>query len=205
MNITIQGKIDKQYNRTWAPIINSLVIIDHPKYVDNLFLGFIHKYLWEMEACLVLLLNNTDYVEKILVEHKIVDNELMAKGTFVLLPSFGWKYVNINKLAENFDTTSENISNIILQRKTEFDSKTLLNDYPITRLDLMTHGIYLNKKKEEKAECLLDDGNNDQSLLTEKGEINLDFLFREREIDIYDKNEEFTPIDDDAKHILKKN
>jgi hypothetical protein len=205
MDIAITGKIDKQYNRAWPPIVDSIIIIDHPKHENKLFLGFVYKYLWDNKACIILLLNNLDYTEKILADHNIVDNELMAQGTIVLLPSYGWKYTNIDKLAKNFNTTCKEMENLVLQRKTEFEAKTILHDYPITRLDLMTHGIYSNRKKKEKEEqCDMDDDIKDQSLLTKKGEVDLDFLFRERNIDLYDPNEKFNPVSSEIKHYLKK-
>ena len=205
MDITISGKIEKHYNRAWPPVVDSILIMDHPKYKDNLFLGFVYKYLWDNKACIILLLNNLDYTEKMLSDHKIVDSELAAKGAFVLLSSYGWKYANVEKLSESTGKTEKEIYDLILQIKTEFESKTILNDYPVTRLDLMTHGIYTNRKKKEEEQCDLDDNFKDQSLLTEKGEPELDFLFREREINLFDPNEEFTPVSEDIQHYLKKN
>jgi hypothetical protein len=203
MNIEINGKINKHNNLPFPPTLGALVTINHPKYDDNLFLGFVYKYLWNMKACLILLFNNLDYSEKLLVDHKILKNDISAKGTFLLHPSYGWRYVNLSKLQKANDLTSKQIEDLILNRKTEFESSTIVNDYPVTQLDLTTHGLFKNSETKEK-DCDMNDKFKDESLLTEKGELSLDALFREGDIDIYDPNEKFRPIDEETQLLLQK-
>ncbi|ATZ80713.1 hypothetical protein BMW23_0667 [Bodo saltans virus] len=204
MELHIKGKLCKEYNRPFPPTINSLILINHPQHDDNLFLGFVYKYLWDEEACLIILLNNLEHHEPKLVEHKLVDNEQSAKGVFILLKSYAWKYVNISKLAKELNKGEDDINNFIIKRKTQFEMQTVLHDYPITRLDLMSYGIYKNKEKLDKKDCDMDDGIKDESLLTTNGELQLDHLFRERDLHMYDPNEEFAPVDEDIKMHLKK-
>lgn len=196
MNITISGYIDKQYNKAWPPIINSIIIASHPdpKYKDNLFLGFIYKYLWENKACLVILLNNQDYIENILVTNNIISNKIDAKGIFLLQNSYGWKYLNLDKFIHKYDIQLAQIENIILQRRTEFELSTIINDNPITKLNLMSKGIYFNQKQENSYNV----NNNSNE------EIQIDPLFGEKNINISSFNEKFTPLNKEIQIILKK-
>jgi hypothetical protein len=204
MELHIKGKLHKEYNRPFPPTIDSVVLMNHPQHNDNLFLGFVYKYLWENQACLIILLNNLDHNEPKLIKHKMVDNEESSKGVYILLKSHAWKYVNMAKLAKEMNKSETDITNHILKRRTEFEMKTILHDYPITRLDLMSYGIYKNKAKQDKNDCEMDDGIKDESLLTTNGELQLEHLFRERDLKMFDPNEEFKEVDDDIKLHLKK-
>lgn len=198
MDITISGTIEKHYNQSWPPKINSYVIAS---YDEKIFLGFIYRYMWEMKACIMILLNNLDYVEKILSDHNIVDSELAAKGIFILSPENGWKYVNIEKLAKSLNKTEKEITDITNEKINIFESKTKLNDYPVTSLDLTTRGIYIKHENKDKANDL-DDGINTY-LYNDNEEPNLGLNFRENEIDLFDTNEKFVETDEKTKQMLQ--
>jgi len=205
MDIRITGTLDAKDNHTFPPSNRSLIIIQSPNvnYKNRLFLGITYKYLTDSNACIILLLNNRKYIEYVLVEKKMVSNELSAEGTYVLTNDMGWKYADINKLSESSEIEQSEINKHIDKRIQEFERSTILNDYPITQLDLTTRGLFSNNESKQNIDDT-DDGFKDNSLLNEKGGPIIDLLFEPSPSDLYDKDESFKDLSGSNKNELIK-
>jgi hypothetical protein len=204
MDISISGNIIKCNNKPWPPFLGATVAISHPEYNDILFLGYVYKYIWNTKGAIIILLNNVNYTDNSLVEHKIVQNKQSAKGLFLLVSNYGWKYINDSKLSENSGLSIEEIESIKSKLKTKLESSIIIGDYPMTQIDLTTKGLYNKNKKKEEKMCNVDDDMNDESILTPNGEIDIDKLFKENDIKLYDPNEEFTAISPEIQLLLQK-
>lgn len=205
MNVTISGTIKSCNNKPWPPRLGSTIAIAHPEYNDIIFLGFIYKYLSNFKGAIVILLNDTKYVDSLMIKHKFVPNRMGAQGLFLLQSHYGWKYINDQKLSSMTGKTIDQIDQIKYNLKHEFDNNIVLNDYPITQLDLTTEGLYNKNNEQDKKMCKYDDdGIQDESILRGNDEVDLDKLFKEQNANIYDPNEKFTPLDPKLQLLLKK-
>jgi len=208
MDLNITGHIDKHENKEFPPNIGSIVIIQHNNYEDNLFIGIVYKYLWNKKGCFVILLNNKDYTEPVFIDKKVVYNSLSAKGSILLVPSLGWKYVNIQKLSKILNISIEQINSHISNTKNKFDSSIIINEYPVSQLELTTTGLYhkLNNNNNKDQPCDFQDDFQDESLLSKKGDLILDNLLTEKDIinSLYNKDDEFTTVPTDVQLMLKQ-
>lgn len=185
MNLKITGTLANKETPKWPPQIGSIIIVDHPMYPNNLLLGSINKYIWDCTAIIVILFNNRNHEEKILEEKKEVPVG-KSKGLFMLLPSYKWTYIKMDKLEQILNGTM-NISNIKI---------------PKTQADLNTEAIYYD---ETKKPCLKIKEKRDDGLLNEYGKLKMEEIFDETEINkiIYDKSV-FKNLDTDIKKLLLK-
>jgi len=202
MNFKITGSLDSNNNPRFPPKLGSIVVVEHPEYINNLFIGSVFKNIWNNSASVILLLNNRNYNERILNYKHLVPANTSSRGLFLLLPKYSWKYVNLDKLSGLF---SGNIAQIHDNIKNEY--KTLLNsDFirPVKQVDLTNEAIY-SAPDLEKENCVGEDDFKDNSLLTDKGELQMDDLFKEREINkiLFNTKETFRPINDQIRKLLK--
>ena len=207
MNKKIIGNLNDHRNPEWPPKLFSILIINHPskKYENNIFLGFCYKYLWDIKACLILLFNNTNYVENILVDRAIVKDKEHAKGIIVLLPTHKWNYIDEKRFETAFKVNKSDMTKNMNLKKRQFESTVRLANYPITQYDLMTYSRHDENKAETKT-CNEDD-NHDDSLLTSRGEYDFNNLFREQHVNVLTnlQTKKFVPINDTIKKLLMSN
>lgn len=78
-NINIAGKLNPAKNPEWPPLLNSIIIVEHPNHQNNLFICQVKKYLSETQI-LTEMLNNKDLFAQIVLQN-----------------TYGWKYVNLEK------------------------------------------------------------------------------------------------------------
>lgn len=190
MDFKIIGKLYAKLNDQWPPKINTIIVINHPSYKNNLFVGSVNKYLLNNTACLVILLNNRNYNDPVLKDKKIILNE-STNGLFLLYSNYGWKYVNLSKFLKIFG----------------YDPRSLLltqYNMPHVQADLTNEAIYKDPSKIKETKYTVDDDFKDTSLLNEKGELQFDGLFKEKEInETFDPSEKFTQLDDHIMNVLK--
>jgi hypothetical protein len=184
MNYKITGTLLNKQVPVWPPKIGSIIIIEHPMHPNNLFLGSINKYLWECTAIIVLLFNNRNHEEKILEDKNVVPIG-KSKGLFMLLPQYKWSYVKMEKLQQLF------------KGDTNIDSTKL----PIMQSDLTTEAIYYD---ESKRTCVKSVEKRDDSLLNDAGNLKMEELFTDKEINmkIFNTGEPFTNMDGEIKILL---
>lgn len=204
MNKKIIGTISNEKNPRWPPKINTIIVAEHPNYKNNLFVGSVYKLLSDYSGAIILLLNNQNYVETILEQKKIVPQNA-SKGLFLLLPMNGWRYVNVNKYKKIFDGNNQkNLDKINQDIKIKYQNM-LKNIGPVVQSDLTTEAVYADPSMEKGEKCgMFDDDFKDTSLLNEKGELQLDNLFTEKENDrsMFNPNEKFHTIGDKFKKAL---
>jgi hypothetical protein len=189
MNFKITGEINILSNPRWPPKLNSLIVIQHPSYKNNLFVGTVHKYLWENTGCMILLYNNKDYIEPILKNKNVIPIGISPQGIFLLLQVYGWKYVNTNKFNRVFGQTTPSL---------------LDNNHPETQTDLTNEAIYVDRSTQNLDKCNTNDDFIDKSLLNENGELQMEDLFREKHINniLFDTTETFRPLDTTVQNAL---
>ncbi len=182
MNFKINGNISALSNPAWPPKLNSLIVIQHPSHKDNLFVGTVHKYLWDTSACMILLNNNKKYVDPIFENKNVIPVGMTKYGLFALLQVYGWRYVDSKKINKIFGTNA-------------------IVHHPVVQADLTNEAIYANANIEDN----IDDAFKDTSLLNDKGELEMNDLFKEKEINelLFDKSEKFRPLGDKIRAVLK--
>jgi hypothetical protein len=85
----ILGDLDYNDNdRRWPPKIGSTIIVRVPNYREY-FIGKVLDHLWSKTAITIRLINHIDYVDPTLKLNNIAD-----KGVLLVLPTFGWRYVD---------------------------------------------------------------------------------------------------------------
>lgn len=187
MNCKIRGSLNKYENPKWPPPLGSLVLVDHPNYKDNLFVGTVHQYLPNTDGAIIVLLNNKHYNEVVL-EHKNILPSGSTIGMLMLLPKVhGWKYVDINKFNKEFGKCFNTVI-----------------DQPKTQAELTIGSTYEDPSASKNAKCDGDDGVKDYSLLNEKGELQMEDLFKEKDInqELFKKDEKFIFLGDRIKTML---
>lgn len=187
MSCKIRGSLDKLQNPKWPPTLGSLVLVDHPNYRNNLFVGTVHEYLPNITGAIIILLNNKHHNEVSLEQQNIVPVG-SASGMLMLLPNVhGWKYVDIKKFNKLFGHCFNKI-----------------NQGPLTQSDLQINATYEDPSMSKEGKCDGDDGIKDISLLNEKGELQMEDLFREKEInqELYSSTERFAPLESQIKSWL---
>lgn len=193
MNCKIRGSLTKSENPSWPPKLGSVIVIDHPNHSNNLFIGTVESYLWEMKACLILLINNNEYTDTNL-EYAKKDTEInKTNGMLLLLQHHPWKYVDLKKFHKIYKKCAIDNNN----------DNTIIG--PINQSELTIRSTYEDPSMTKKTKC--DQKNNeyiDTSLLTTKGEIKMDDLFSEQQIsnNLYDPNERFHPLESKFRNAL---
>ncbi len=186
MSCKIRGSLRKSENPKWPPALGSLVLVDHPNYRNNLFVGTVQQYLTNTTGAIIILLNNKHHNEVALEQQNIVPVG-SAIGMLMLLPNVhGWKYVDINKFNKAFGNCFQQVLGPKLQS------------------ELTIHSTYEDPAISKEGKCGGDDGIKDISLLNEKGELQMGDLFREKEINqqLYSSTERFIPLETKIKTWL---
>lgn len=192
MNCKIHGSLNKSQNPEWPPTLGSLILVDHPNYRDNLFVGTVHQYLPNVTGAIIVLLNNKHHNEVALEQQNVVPIG-SAMGMLMLLPNaHGWKYVDIKKFNKAFGHCFRGLT-----------GQTDLNG-PKTQAELTINSTYEDPSMSKEGKCSGDDGIKDTSLLNEKGELQMEDLFREKEINqqLYSSTENFHPLDENIRDLL---
>ncbi len=200
MNCKITGTLSKEFNPKWPPQLGSLIVTEHPQYNNNLFVGTVHKYLSGDNATIITLINNKQYRELILEKRGIVPKGT-SDGILLVFPTYGWKYIDLDKF------------NKLFHQHSTPNLQTKLVSQPLTQLDLTNESIYSDPSIEKGRKCNTEDSFKDTSLLNEKGELQLNDLFKDNEL-IFNANEvsrasldsgnDFVPVEDDVRDALKK-
>lgn len=191
MNCKIRGSLSKSENPKWPPKLGTVIVIDHPNHPNNLFIGSVESYLWDMTACLILLVNNKEYndIQLNQIKNNVSDYK---NGTLLLLKSHAWNYVDLNKFNKHYNKCTSD-ENIVIG--------------PQTQAELSIRSTYEDpsqKKHEKKCNHSYNTINNDTSLLTKKGSLKMDNLFAEQKIaeNLYDPNETFHPLEEKFRNAL---
>lgn len=188
MNCKIRGSLNIKTNPKWPPRLGSLVMIDHPNYRNNLFVGTVHQFLPNITGAIIVLLNNRHHNE-IALEHQNVVPSGSTMGVLMLLPNVhGWKYVDVNKFNKIY-------GNCYPKQITG----------PVVQADMSINAKYEDPSIAKEGKCNGDDNFKDTSLLNEKGELQMDDLFREKEInqELFNSNESFNVLENELKNILR--
>ena len=202
MNCKIQGSLNVSENPTWPPPLGSFVIIDHPNYPNNLFVGTVQKYLSNTSGALIVLLNNKDYNDSTLEQKNLVPVGL-SEGILMLLNDVhGWKYVDIKKFNQQYGKCFGKLTK----------SKYSVNQLNLTQSDLTFESKYVEDDVNNFTKCNKLDPNDmndmddmkDSSLLNKSGELQIQNLFKEKEINqqLFDSTEKFIQPSDDIKLML---
>lgn len=215
MNKRITGSLPKEYNPKWPPKDGSLIIIEHPNYTNNLFIGSVYEILFDNGrpmGALILLLNNREYSEPTLEHRGLIPKGASSKGLFLLLQIHGWRYVNIDKYNKLIGSSSGDITKLHADIKSKFDSViSQSKSAPQFQSDLTTEAIYADPsmtKDDKEGQCMatVDEDFKDESLLSKLGNEHLDSLFREKEINkqLFDPKEKFRQLGDRFKRALQQ-
>lgn len=213
------GILIREENPQWPPKIGSTIVACNPNYKE-LFIGRVLDNVWNKTASVMVLLNNRNYVETALISQTVIPGNHQGKGLFLLLPTYAWKYVDkktfqtlmkakspglvrlvnddiqksyqefrgklaTDKLLENEKTCAQMPSSISCEKQ------------PTTQQDITQESIYKTAEKceatQEPSKCDTNDSYKDTSLLTNKGELDFDSLFGEKEVNklLYNSREEF--------------
>jgi len=197
MSLSIVGVLNKDNNPHWPPVLGSLIVTQ--KGINNkIYLGRVYKNISEGNITLIILLNDTEYIDDQINVSDLLPDDASHKGFLVLYPDQAWSYVNPEKLDNALKQKNGSIKNNIYEKY-----KTLM-DVPLTQLDLVHEKVY-NEKPLEKA-CGLDDDFKDTSLLNERGGLQLNELFKEKEINetMFNIKEKFVAPPIKIQEILKK-
>lgn len=187
MNCKIRGALNKSSNPKFPPAIGSVVAIDHPNHRNNLFVGTVKQHLWNNTASLILLLNNSDHKEVELEKRGIVSKGSSTAGMLTLLPTHGWTYVDMDKFNQKYKECTESVIG------------------PVTQAELTIPATYEDPTAKKESKCDTDDNFKDTSLLTEKGDLQMEDLFREKDINqqLYSSTDRFHPLEDGYKKQLR--
>lgn len=193
MERRITGRITKEYNPSWPPKLGSLIVMEHPQYINNLFIGTVHQLLEGNTASIIMLVNNKHYRE-IILEKRHILRKGESDSVALLFPTYGWRYVDLEKYNKLFG----NKINLQLQPR--------MTNVPFTQQDLTNESIYSDPSIEKGQKCNGDDQFRDTSLLNEKGDLQLNDLFKEKEVNqsIFDPQDQFEPLDEEIRRALKQ-
>lgn len=203
MDVRITGKIEHKNNPKFPPNIGHIVVVEHPEYRDSLFIGSVYKYVWNNTAVILLLLNNRYYRENILTHKNVLPPKMSTRGLFLLFPSYPWKYVNLDKMNKLFNgDVSQFHDNVKSKYSLLLNSNVSI---PKTQHDLTAEAIYVDPSLEKNEDCNIEDEFKDNSLLTDKGELQMNDLFKEYEINqiLYDTQDKFKQPSNKIKQLLK--
>lgn len=186
MNCKIRGSLSRDENPKWPPKVGTVVVIDHPNHRNNLFVGTIHSLLWNGKAVLVLLLNNKEHREIELEQKDAVPKGMTSIGMLMLLPEHAWKYVDLDKFNKIYGSCINSTIG------------------PQTQAELTIESTYEDPSRSKNIQCNDDDQFKDTSLLTEKGELQMNNLFEDKVINqkIYSKTDRFHELGKKFKKLL---
>jgi hypothetical protein len=232
-NLNIFGLMHMIENPTWPPRNGDIIVVKSPHY-QNLFVGKVLNTVWNNSASAILLLNNKEYIESAISEkelHIISPSLTSSKGLFLVMPTYAWKYVDDNMMSLLINAKSPNVTvdvNNSVQTKYDTYVKTINpNDKlvhgdkpaivstgdngerlsvnpPISQNDLANEAIYTDPTKDKGTSCKTDDSFKEHSLLDDKGDLDLNDLMREKEVNtvLQDVANPFTPPEDFVRKIL---
>lgn len=208
MDLKITGTMSKEGNPQWPPKLRSLVVIEHNDIKNNLFVGSVFKHVLNGSASIIFLINNTDHTENIIAEKKLLENVqdvTNTKGLLLLVPTFGWRYVNEKKLreiSEKIDVSSmqgeinKKYRELIQDNSEKKHLSKLVKVGPSVQKDLIAEAIYSDPSIDNPPNCRADDDFVDTSLLNERGELKMSELFKEKIVNksMFNENEKFTQL-----------
>jgi hypothetical protein len=178
----IVGIIDKSKNPSWPPKSGSIIAVQKGP-VDKIYIGRVYAKLLTVNAIVITLLNDRLYVDKFIKE---TAKSLNSIGHMTVLPTYGWRYVNPKKMLDvmNKQSPDDLYKEVIHKFGEAFKSVP---------------------EKEERSTCIKDDDELDTSLLTQKGEIQLNNLFKDTEVnELFRSDDVFTPPNEEVIDLLMK-
>lgn len=176
----IVGIIDKTKNPLWPPKSGAIIAIQKGP-TDKIYVGRVFAKLLSVNAIVVTLLNDRAYVDKFIEEHA---KSIISVGHMTVLPTYGWRYINAKKMLDALNNQSpDDLYKTVMDKFGE----TVKSDV-----------------KEESSKCVKDDEEIDTSLLTKKGELQLNELFKETDMNaLFRSDETFTPPDETIMAMLR--
>jgi hypothetical protein len=184
----ISGSLNKNNNPSWPSKIGQLIALQKENsnfiYIGRVEEHIVHSVTNNVATCTILLLNPINDDDNILT----------------LYPSFAWKYIDtvklkhiINNIQSNFDKS------IILQRYHDM----LKSEGPEYVADI-GEAVYRDPSIEKDNMCGVTDDFHDTSLLNEKGELQMENLFKEKQVNsaIFSINEKFMPTPENIQKLL---
>lgn len=169
----------------WPPEVGRIVLIKTNHHKEP-FIGRVRSLISDNSGAICELLNNMDYVEKVLQ----VTFKEDGRGLFLLIPTYRWNYVT-DDVATNLVIDKERAKEAEKAVKTGYDifiSNVPKSDRP------RSEG--LSDKVTVKDKGLDITGKLDKNLLTSKGEPDLNYLFTDDKYeyaDEYGEGEERNP------------
>ena len=87
-------------DKKWPPQTGSVVMVKRPDRKE-IFIGRVSRLLWNQTAALCTLLNNKNYIERMVRGFKDIPKDFRGgKGILLLLPSYEWDIVDERQLGE---------------------------------------------------------------------------------------------------------
>ena len=184
MNCKIKGSLNKEANPHWPPKLGSVIVMEHPNHRQNLFVGTVKEYVQDQSAVIILLMNNKHYIDPVVSSSNCSFSG--KPGALMLIKTHGWKYVDLNKFNKVFGHCM---------------NKTI---GPMSQADMTIGSAYEDPQENKGEKCAGDDNFKDTSLLNDKGELQLEDLFREKEINqqLYSSKERFHPLSPQIQQLL---
>lgn len=111
---SIFGKSYPIANPQWPPTINSKIAIKTHNYKDT-FIGIPIKLINKGHAAVILLLNNTDYIDPYYILNGGNKNNKKTSdknGILILLPQYQWEYISDEKFYEIFRSLNDKHSSL---------------------------------------------------------------------------------------------
>lgn len=185
------GELNPKDNPRWPPIIGETVVIKTPNYKE-FFIGRTLTNIWNNTACIIALLNNNDYIDTTIARNNLVGNN-SGKGVFLLLPAYGWKYIDNKTLNIMLRTTDTDLISRINKNIQQKYGEMTQGIAPKTQTELVIDNQYTDDSRCEGDRCKVEDKFKDTSLLTQDGQLDMNGLFRDKEVNkiIFDIKDNF--------------
>lgn len=195
------GVLNVIQNPSWPPAIGKNIVIKNKMFKET-FLGTVVQHIWNSTAAVIVLLNNTDYVEPSF-KGKSIAGVTNGKGLFLLLPSFAWNYIT-DEAIDKVKKVYGSLDNIqiedgrVVNRKSEFVGNiydTQLKAKGVNMLDNVPH-----EKTVRDNQCLQNINSDSVNQHIASGDIDLNSLFKDN-LEIV--HSESNPLSYDAKNALQ--
>lgn len=206
MDLHITGSINKEFNPQWPPNIGGLIVFQVPNQ-KFLFIGKVFSITNDNLLSVILLVNDHEYIDEYIIKNNLLPKDVVPSGFSILVPSMGWRYVDKNKFSHILKSKRFNLNKISSDIKFNYDKLLTELTYPPTsQLDLTNEAIYKEEHEEDNKSCNIVDEPINDNLLTERGKIQMENLFKEKEINqqLYNDKETFTEPEKDIQTVLKK-
>jgi hypothetical protein len=203
MDLHITGNINKEFNPKWPPNISSLVVFNIPNQ-KFLFIGKVFSINENNTLCVILLVNEQDYIDNYITENKLLPPNIEPTGFSILVPSMGWRYVDRDKFSKILKSNRFNLNKISSDIKFNYDKLLVeISNPPTSQLDLLNEAKF-NEDKDTTKTCNVTDEPINETLLTERGKTQMENLFKDKEINqqLYSPTETFTELDHDITNAL---